>query len=93
MQDDGIAGPQVLHSRSDFAYPACVLVAKGVGERDTTAIRPLTLDDVQIRTAQARTTHVDEHIPRPPERRVGNLLDPWTLVIGVQPNCLHSQRE
>ena len=70
VKDHGVAGLHVLHRRTDRMDPAGVLVAQGVRQRDVALLRPLTLDDVQVGTAQSRTSDPDDHAVRAPWPRV-----------------------
>ncbi len=59
VQDYCVPSLQVLHPGADLADPARGLVPKRVGQAHAGAVRPLTLDDVQVGSAQSRPADFD----------------------------------
>ena len=49
MKDDLVALLDVRHGVADGVDPAGILVADGVGELDVGLLRPLSLEDVDVR--------------------------------------------
>ena len=89
VEDHGVAWLQVLHRGADGMDPAGVLVAHGVGQYDVALVRPLTLDDVQVGTAESRSSDPDHHVIRSRGLGFRDLLDDRALLVPVQSNRLH----
>jgi hypothetical protein len=89
VQDHSVAGLHVSDRRAHLADPTSVLVPERVRQPDATAIGPLSLDDVQVGSTKPRPTDLDDHVVRPLDARLGNVLDDGTLVVAVQANGLH----
>src|SRR5262249_10177112 len=67
-----------------------VLVAGHVGQHDAGLLRPLALLDVQVGPAQPGGADLDDHVKRPGDLRLVDLLDLQSLVVVVQPRSLHA---
>src|SRR5262249_20306123 len=60
------------------------------GERHAGLLRPLALLDVQVGPAQPGRPDPHDHVQRPEDLRVVDLLDLQRLVVLVQARCLHT---
>src|SRR3954466_989226 len=90
VDDDGVADLDVRHAGADLVHPAGVLMAGHVRERDAGPLRPLALLDVQVGPAQPGGAALHDHVERPEDPRLVDLLDLQLLVVLVQARCLHT---
>ena len=90
VDDHGVADLDVGHAGADLVHPARVLVAGHVGEHDAGLLRPLAFLDVQVGAAQPRGADLHDHVERPEDLRLVDLLDLQSLVVLVQPRSLHA---
>ena len=90
MDDHGVADLDVGHAGADLVDPARVLVAGHVGEHDLGLLRPLALLDVQVGAAQPGRADLHDHVERPEDLRLVDLLDLQRARgtrAGARPSC------
>jgi hypothetical protein len=92
VDDDDVADIDVVDGRPHGVDPAGVLVPQRVREVHVALGLPLAFDDVQIRSAHPGAADANNHVERPGDRRVGDLLDRRTLTVGVQSHSLHRRQ-
>ncbi len=93
VDDDRVADLDVRHARADLVDPARVLVPGHVGELDAGLLRPLALLDVQVGAAQPGRADLHDHVERPEDLRLVDLLDlqvPRGTRAGARPSCAPS---
>jgi hypothetical protein len=83
MNDNRIAYLDICHGRADLLDPPGAFVPKCVWEFNFDLLRPLSLDDVQVSSAQSRPTNADDDIERSAHRRPRNVVDDWRLAVCV----------
>ena len=68
-------GCDVADGAAHLAHPAGVLVAEDVRQPGVLDGFPLPLDDVQVGAAQARRPDLDDHVPRPGDLGLGDVVE------------------
>ena len=90
VDDHGVADLDVGDGRADLVDPAGVLVAEHVGQLDAGLLGPLALLDVQVGAAQPGAADAHDHVVRPGDLGLGDLLDGERLVVLVQARGDHA---
>jgi hypothetical protein len=89
VQDHGVADGHVGDARADLVHPARVLVPDDVGQRRVLRLGPVAVDDVQVGAADPRAPDLHDHVERPLERRLRDVVDLRIGVVAVHADGLH----